>query len=74
MATLRSIEAVLREEAVPLSRYRIRQALNNRVAAPLLDEALAYMAEHEMVFDEGPGGEVVWIHASPATQSKLRKQ
>ncbi len=71
IATLKAIEAVLRREAVPVTRYRIRQALGNRVAAPLLDEALAYMADHEMVYDEGPGGKVVWIHTSGATRGRL---
>lgn len=72
VATLRAIEDVLREEAVPLSRYKIRQVLGNRVAQPLLDEALAYMADHEMVYDEGPGGHVLWIRASAETHKRLR--
>lgn len=72
VATLRAIEDVLREEAVPLSRYKIRKALGNRVAQPLLDEALAYMADHEMVYDEGPGGHVLWIRASAETNKRLR--
>ncbi len=71
VATLKAIEAVLRREAVPVTRYRIRQALGHRVAEPLLDEALAYMADHEMVYDEGPGGKVVWIHTSDATRARL---
>lgn len=72
VATLTAIEDVLREEALPMSRYKIRQALANRVGAPALDEALAYMAAHEMVYDEGPGGKVVWIRAPLATLKKLR--
>ena len=72
VATLKAIEEVLRREAVPMSRYRIRQALGNRIAQPLLDEGLAYLAEHEMVYDEGPGGSVLWIHAPATTQSRLR--
>ena len=72
VATLKAIEEVLREAAVPMTRYKIRQALGNRVAQPLLDEALRYMADHEMVFDEGPGGRVLWIHASGATHARLR--
>ncbi len=71
IATLKAIEEVLRRNPVPLTRYRIRQALGNRVAQPLLDEALAYMADHEMVYDEGPGGKVVWIHTSNATRVRL---
>lgn len=63
---------MLREDARPMSRYAIRQALGNRIAAPLLDEALAYMADHEMVYDEGPGGKVLWTKASPALLAKLR--
>ncbi len=70
--TLEAIEEVLRDEAVPMSRYKIRQALGNRVGAPALDDALAYMASHEMVYDEGPGGKVVWIRAPASTLSKLR--
>ena len=72
MATLRAIEDVLRREAVPMTRYGIRQALGNRIAQPLLDEGLAYMADHEMVYDEGPGGRVIWIGASEATRARLR--
>jgi hypothetical protein len=55
-----------------MTRYKIRQALENHVGAPALDEALSYMAAHEMVYDEGPGGKVVWIRAAAATLSKLR--
>lgn len=29
------------------------------------------MADHEMVYDEGPGGKVVWIHTSGATHARL---
>ncbi len=72
LATVRAIEEVLREEAVPLTRYRIRQALGNRIASPLLEEALSYLADHEMVYDEGPGGQVVWIRTSAATHARLR--
>src|SRR6266545_4956553 len=73
VATLKAIEEVLRREAVPMTRYKIRQALGNRIAQPLLDEGLEYMADHDMVYDEGPGGKVLWIHtprrdAFPAPQ------
>ena len=72
MATLKAIEEVLRREAVPMTRYKIRQALGNRIAQPLLDEGLDYLADHEMVYDEGPGGSVLWIHAPATTRSRLR--
>ena len=72
ISTLQAIEDVLRAEALPMTRYKIRQALANRVGAPALDEALTYMASHEMVYDEGPGGKVVWIRAPAATLTKLR--
>ena len=72
MATLKAIEDVLRREAMPMTRYKIRQALGNRIAQPLLDEGLEYMAAHEMVYDEGPGGNVLWIRASDATRARLR--
>lgn len=72
VATLRAIEEVLRQEAMPMTRYKIRQALGNRIAQPLLDEALEYMADHEMVYDEGPGGQVLWIRTSGATHDRLR--
>jgi len=55
-----------------MTRYRIRQALGNRIAQPLLDEGLKYMADHEMVYDEGPGGQVLWIRTSAATRARLR--
>ena len=71
VSTLRAIEGVLREAALPMSRYAIRQALGNRVSQPTLDEALAYMASHEMVYDEGAGGKVLWIRAPFATHAKL---
>ncbi len=69
--TLRTIEKVLAEAAVPMSRYEIRKRLGFSVGAALLDEALGYMAEHELVFDEGTGGRVLWIRASAATRSRL---
>ncbi len=72
MATLKAIEGVLRREAVPMTRYKIRQSLGNRIAQPLLDEGLEYMADHEMVYDEGPGGNVVWIRTTDATLARLR--
>ena len=72
VATLKAIEDVLRREAVPVTRYRIRQALGYRIAQPLLDEGLEYMADHEMVYDEGPGGKVLWIRISDATRARLR--
>ena len=72
VATLKAVEEVLRREGVPMTRYRIRQALGNRIAQPLLDEGLAYLADHEMVYDEGPGGSVVWIRTSHATRARLR--
>ena len=72
VATLKAIEEVLRKEAVPMTRYKIRQALGHRVAQPLLDEGLDYMADHEMVYDEGPGGKVLWIRTSAATRARLR--
>lgn len=71
-ATLRAIEEVLRSAAVPMTRYAIRKELGNRVGAPLLDEALDYMADHEMVYDEGPGGKVVWTRAPATTVARLR--
>ncbi len=72
VSTLKAIEEVLRREAMPMTRYRIRQALGNRIAQPLLDEGLKYMADHEMVYDEGPGGQVLWIRTSAATRARLR--
>lgn len=71
-STLRAIEVVLSNSAVPMSRYEIRKALDNGLAQPLLDDALDYMADHEMVYDEGPGGKVLWIRTSNATMKKLR--
>src|SRR3989441_12091299 len=56
VATLKAIEDVLRREAMPMTRYKIRQALSYRIGQPLLDEGLEYMADHEMVYDEGPAG------------------
>jgi hypothetical protein len=73
LATLRAIEKVLRLAAVPMTRYKIRQALRNSVGQPPLDEALAYMAEHEMVYDEGPGGSVLWIQTSATTRARLHQ-
>ncbi len=72
VATLKAIEDVLQREAMPMTRYKIRQALGYRIAQPLLDEGLEYMADHEMVYDEGPGGKVLWIRTSAATRARLR--
>ena len=49
MATLKAIEDVLQREAMPMTRYKIRQALGYRIAQPLLYEGLEYMADLEMV-------------------------
>jgi len=70
VATVKAIEEVLRREAVPMTQYGIRQALGNRIAQPLLDEGLEYMADHEMVYDEGPGGKVISIRTSGATRAR----
>ncbi len=72
MATLKAIEDVLRRQAMPMTRYKIRQALNYRIGQRLLDKGLEYMADHEMVYDEGPGGQVLWIRTSAATRPRLR--
>lgn len=71
VATLRAIEAVLRQARAPLSRYAIRQALDKGISQALLDEALDYMAEHAMVYDEGPGGQVAWIQTTAKTRRRL---
>src|SRR2546426_12351012 len=72
VATLKAIEDVLRREAMPMTRYKIRQALGYRIGQPLLDEGFEYMAEHEMIYDEGPGGQVFWLLTSAATRARLR--
>lgn len=71
VTTLRTIEEVLRKARVPMSRYQIRKVLGNSVGQTTLDEALDYLADHDMVYDEGPGGRVVWIHAPADVRSKL---
>jgi hypothetical protein len=70
--TLRAIEAVLAKARVPMSRYQIRKELGDRIGDPLLNEALDYMADHEMVYDEGPGGKVLWIRTPAETVRRLR--
>ncbi len=45
VATLKAIENALRREGAPITRYKIRQALGYRIAQPLLDEGLEYMAD-----------------------------
>lgn len=72
VATLMAIEEVLKEAALPMTRYKIRQALGNRISQPLLDAALKYMADHEMVYDEGPGKQVLWIRTSSITRALLQ--
>lgn len=69
--TLRTVEGVLRKARVPMSRYQIRQELGNSVGQTTLDEALDYLADHDLVYDEGPGGKVLWIHAPAAVHAKL---
>lgn len=59
IATLRAIEQLLATTPGPLSRYRIRQDLPTKISAPLLDEALRYLADHALIHDEGPGGKVM---------------
>lgn len=69
--TLRTVEKVLKDAAVPVTRYHIRKELGNSINQTTLDEALDYLAEHDLVYDEGPGGKVVWIHASAGDHAKL---
>ena len=79
VSTLRLLEKVLRQSRNPMSRYEIRRYLENRIGQSLLDEALRYMSDHGMVYDEGPGGKVVWLTDDPETlewvvrHSKLTK-
>lgn len=70
-ATLRLIEDVLRRAAMPMSRYQVRKQLGNRVSQPTLDAALEYLSEHDLVYDEGPGGKALWIHAPADVHSRL---
>ncbi len=70
--TLRAIQRVLQDAAVPISRYQIRKSLGNSVSQPTVDEALDYLASVELVYDEGPGGKALWIHAPAQVHAKLR--
>lgn len=70
-STLRVIQEVLRGAAVPMSRYQIRKELGNSVSQPTLDEALDYLSSVDLVYDEGPGGKALWIHAPAAVHAKL---
>lgn len=69
--TLRTVEGVLRKAAVPMTRYQIRKGLGNSINQTTLDEALDYLADHDLVYDEGPGGKVLWIHAPASVHAKL---
>ncbi|MEK6975090.1 MAG: hypothetical protein AABY18_01955 [Candidatus Thermoplasmatota archaeon] len=69
--TLRTVEGVLRKAAVPMTRYQIRKALGNSIGQTTLDEALDYLADHDLVYDEGSGGQVLWIHAPANVHAKL---
>lgn len=70
-STLRLIEEVLRRAGVPMSRYQVRKQLDNRVSQPTLDAALGYLSEHDLVYDEGPGGKALWIHAPADVHNRL---
>jgi hypothetical protein len=50
-----------------MSRYQIR----NSIGQPTLDEALDYLADHDLVYDEGSGGKVLWIHAPASVRERL---
>ncbi len=69
--TLRTIERVLRDARAPVTRYHIRKQLGNSINQTTLDEALDYLADHDLVYDEGPGGKVLWIHAPADVHAKL---
>jgi hypothetical protein len=71
VSTLRSVEAVLRKVAMPMSRYQIRKEMGNSIGQTTLDEALDYLADHDLVYDEGSGGHVLWIHAPASVHAKL---
>ncbi|MHB1261249.1 MAG: hypothetical protein ACYC2H_05990 [Thermoplasmatota archaeon] len=71
LSTLRTVEEVLKAAAIPVTRYHIRKELGNSVNQTTLDEALGYLADHDLVYDEGPGGKVLWIHAAADVHAKL---
>ena len=54
-----------------MSRYQIRKVLGNSVSQPTLDEALDYLASVDLVYDEGPGGKALWIHAPASVHARL---
>lgn len=70
-STLRTIEKVLKDAAAPVTRYHIRKELGNSVNQTTLDEAISYLADHDLVYDEGPGGKVLWIHAPASVHGEL---
>ncbi|MCA1819206.1 MAG: hypothetical protein LC620_04010 [Halobacteriales archaeon] len=66
LATVSKVQGVLEEAAEPLSRYELHKRLGGSVNYPVLDAILHYFSELKVVYDEGAGGKVLWIHAPKA--------
>ncbi len=66
LATVSKVQEVLRDAGEPLSRYELHKRLGGSVNYPVLDAVLNYFAALKVVYDEGPGGKALWIHAPQA--------
>lgn len=62
LATVAKVQRVLKNAEGPVSRYQLHKRLRGTVNYPVLDAILGYFAELRVVYDEGAGGKVLWIH------------
>jgi len=66
LATVSKVQGVLTDAGEPLSRYELHKRLGGSVNYPVLDAILRYFTELKVVYDEGAGGKVLWIHNAKA--------
>lgn len=67
LATMNKVQGVLEAADGPLSRYALHKQLAGTVNYPVLEAILAYFVRLQVIYDEGPGGKLLWIH-NPAAR------
>lgn len=62
LATVAKVQQVLEKADGPLSRYAVHKLLGGTVNYPVLEAVLQYFVQLRVVYDEGAGGKLLWIH------------
>jgi uncharacterized protein len=68
LSTLAKVQGVLEAADGPISRYQLHKRLGGAVNYPVLDAALGYFSSLKVVYDEGAGGKVLWVHNPGAAE------